>query len=307
MSFLHVLQTSAASSTVVINEVMYDRSSSNGGEFVELYALAGTTVTGWQLTDQDGHTYTFPALSMAAGEYAVVHTATGTDTLTGPVYHLYTNNWTNGIWNNTGDDVTLLNGTGACVDYIAYESGPAITAPPTGCSWTGSPNPTNGNHAGTSIALCTNGVDTDSTTDWGESGTCGTYAPNTEGFDNNQDPTAVTATSFGAVQSGAAVTVRWTTTTEAQTLGFHLWRGPAGASGDSFARITAALIPAHDPGSPTGSAYRFVDEDAATVVNPAYRLQEVFLDGADAWYGPVEVAQPSERTYRAFLPVVMHR
>jgi len=302
--FLRALQTSAASSTVVINEVMYDRSSGSGGEFVELYALTDTTVTGWQLTDQDVLTYTFPALTVATGEYIVVHIASGSDDLTGPVYHLYTNKYTGGIFNNPGDDTTLLNNTGTCVDYVAYESGAAIDLPPTGCTWTGSPNPTNGNHTGTSIALCTNGTDTDATTDWGVSGTCGTYAPDTEGFDNNQDPTPVLLRSFRAARQGDHVEVRWTTTSEAQTLGFRLWRGPAGVNVVAFAQVGDGLIPAHTPGSPAGSTYRFVDEDAAIAGTPAYRLQEIFLDGSDAWYGPVAVGVLS-RQYGVFLPVVI--
>ncbi|NOZ06357.1 MAG: lamin tail domain-containing protein [Chloroflexi bacterium] len=304
--FLRALRTSAASSTVVINEVLYDRSSSNGGEFVELYALTDTTVTGWQLTDQDVLTYTFPALTVAAGEYIVVHIASGSNDLTGPVYHLYTNKYTGGVFNNPGDDTTLLDSTGTCVDYVAYENGAAIDPPPTGCTWTGSPNPTNGNHTGTSIALCANGTDTDATTDWGESGTCGTYAPDTEGFDNNQDPTPVLLRSFRAARQGDSVEVRWTTTSEAQTLGFRLWRGPAGVNVEAFAPVGDGLIPAHTPGSPAGSTYRFVDMGVPSPAGLQYRLEELLLDGSSLWYGPVEAGVLSRR-YGVFLPMGMRQ
>jgi len=307
VGFLRTLQTSAASSTVVINEVLYDRSSSNDGEFVELYALTDTTVTGWQLTDQDVLTYTLPALAPAAGEYVVIHIGSGVDDLTGPVYHLYTNKYSGGIFNNSGDDVTLLNSTGSCVDYLAFENGSAIDPPPTGCTWSGSPNPTNGNHSGTSIALCTNGTDTDSTSDWGVSGTCGTYAPDTEGFDNNQDPTPVLLRSFRATWQDDHAEVRWLTTSEAQTLGFRLWRGPAGVNVETFAQVGNGLIPAHTPGSPAGSTYRLVDRDIRSPTGLQYRLEELLLDGSSLWYGPVGVEQGYGTFFRIFLPLTMRR
>ena len=91
---LNAVPTSAASTTLVINEVMYNPTGDEpSGEWVEIYVNSSPgNVSGWTLTDQDVTTpYTFPSFTPAGGEYIVVHTGAGTDDLTGPIYHLYWN------------------------------------------------------------------------------------------------------------------------------------------------------------------------------------------------------------------------
>ena len=183
---LVVSSAEAASTTLVINEVMYDPAGTETeGEWVELYVNSSPgNLSGWTLTDQDGATYTFPSFTPAAGEYIVVHTGTGTDDLTGPVYHLYWGRGS-GVWNNGGDDVLLTDGTNP-VDYVAYGSGSGIDPVPSGLSWGGT-NPSSSE--GTSISLMNNGVDGDSGDGWEASGTSVTTGPSSMGVNNNPPDT----------------------------------------------------------------------------------------------------------------------
>jgi predicted RNase H-like HicB family nuclease len=186
----------ASSTTLIINEVLYDPSGDEAsGEFVEIYVQSSPgNLNGYELTDQDDHTYTFPSFTPSDGDYIVVHTGTGTDDTDSPVIHLYWGRGS-GVWNNDGDDVLLTDGTN--VDYIAYESGTAINDPPSGLSWSGT-NPSNSGTEGTSVSLINNGVDGDTGNDWEKSGTTDTYGPTTEGADNNEDPTTITLSSLTA-------------------------------------------------------------------------------------------------------------
>lgn len=194
-AFVLPIPLRAASTTLVINEVLYDPTDEPAGEFVEIYVKSSPgNLSGYQLTDQDTHTYTFPSFTPSDGDYVVVHTGSGTDDTNGPVIHLY---WGLGyaIWNNGGDDVLLTDGTNG-IDYIAYGSDDGIDSPPSGLSWSG-PNPSSDTE-GTSISLINNGVDGDSGNGWEKSGTTSTYDPTTEGKNNNQDPTTITLSSFTA-------------------------------------------------------------------------------------------------------------
>ncbi|MFZ5916880.1 MAG: lamin tail domain-containing protein, partial [Chloroflexota bacterium] len=180
---LNAVPTGAASATLVINEVMYNPTGDEpSGEWVEIYVNSSPgNVSGWTLTDQDVTTpYTFPSFIPAAGEYIVVHTGSGTDDSTGPVYHLY---WgrDSSVWNNGGDDVLLTDGTNS-VDYIAYGGDDGIDLPPSGLSWGGA-NPSSSE--GASISLKANGVDGDSGDGWEAAGTLVTTDPSSMGVNNN--------------------------------------------------------------------------------------------------------------------------
>ncbi len=148
----------AAGPPVVINEVMYDTPD----EWVELYVNSTPgDMAGWTLQDTAGNIYTFPSISPNVGEYIILHTGSGTDDMTGPVYELY---WGRGagVWNNTGDEILLTDGTTG-VDYIAYEG--ASQTINGSLTWTG-PNPSAA--PGNAIALNDLGVDTDSGAGWHE-------------------------------------------------------------------------------------------------------------------------------------------
>jgi photosystem II stability/assembly factor-like uncharacterized protein len=114
--------------------------------------------------------------------------------------------------------------------------------------------------------------------DFGPNGTL--YAASHHGvfvFDNS--PTGAAVTRFSATRTRAGVAISWQTGTEAETLGFNLFRNGA--------KVNPALIAAKHAGQTRGAAYRFVDRSARG--RATYRLQLVQSGGT--------------RTYRASATV----
>jgi hypothetical protein len=101
--------------------------------------------------------------------------------------------------------------------------------------------------------------------------------------DNN--PTAVTLASFTAEWDGGEVLVAWETALEIDTVGFNLWRSTA-LDGE-YERVNAALIPSASPGGVWGGSYAYADADVALGTTYYYKLEEVEIDGARDWYGPI--------------------
>ena len=97
-------------------------------------------------------------------------------------------------------------------------------------------------------------------------------------------PLAVTVASLArAARAATGVLVRWRTGTEADLLGFHVYR----SRGHSWKRITRSLIVAK--GSVAGASYRFLDRTAKRGVAYRYRIKAVNRDGTTSWFGPVRV------------------
>ena len=94
-------------------------------------------------------------------------------------------------------------------------------------------------------------------------------------------PTAVAVASFTATRLHQGVRVRWRTGTEADLLGFQVYRSRA----HSWKRLSRSLIVAK--GSSSGGSYRFVDQTARRGVAYRYRLEAVNRDGTANWFGPV--------------------
>jgi hypothetical protein len=94
--------------------------------------------------------------------------------------------------------------------------------------------------------------------------------------------TAVTLVSFTGARSPAGVRVRWHTGTEADTVGFHVYRERA----SKRARLDRRLIVAK--GSLAGARYSFLDRRAPKG-KVSYRLQAVGTDGSRTWYGRISV------------------
>jgi hypothetical protein len=110
-------------------------------------------------------------------------------------------------------------------------------------------------------------------------------------------PTAVTLVAFTAHAEGAAVTLAWETASEADVVGFHLYRATHAAG--PYARITADLLPALGDGM-TGAAYRYVDTPGFGAFY--YQLADVGAAGGGAQHGPVgvQVVPP----HRLCLPIL---
>jgi hypothetical protein len=113
---------------------------------------------------------------------------------------------------------------------------------------------------------------------------CSTQGTITAYFDDigfETSPTAVSVESLTVSRSTAGVRVRWRTGTEADLLGFQVYR----SSGHSWKRLTRTLIPAK--GSISGASYRFLDRTAKRGVAYRYRIKALNRDGTASWFGPV--------------------
>jgi len=95
-------------------------------------------------------------------------------------------------------------------------------------------------------------------------------------------PSAVTFASASATRLAKGVLVRWRTGTEADLVGFQVYRSHEHA----WQRLTRSLVAAK--GSVSGASYRFLDRTAKRGVSYRYRLKAVNRDGTTAWFGPVQ-------------------
>ncbi len=95
---------------------------------------------------------------------------------------------------------------------------------------------------------------------------------------------AVTVSSFTAHRAGKGVLLRWRTGTEANELGFNVFR----QQGNRRVRLNRRLLPAL--GGIGGSSYSYRDRHAPRHRALRYWLQDVAVVGARAWHGPVRVA-----------------
>jgi hypothetical protein len=96
-------------------------------------------------------------------------------------------------------------------------------------------------------------------------------------------PTAVTVASASATRTAKGMLLRWRTGTEADLLGFYVYR----SRGHSWRRISHSLIAAK--GTVSGASYRFLDRTARSGVPYRYRVKTVNKDGTATWFGPVRV------------------
>jgi hypothetical protein len=94
---------------------------------------------------------------------------------------------------------------------------------------------------------------------------------------------AVTVASFSARPAAKGVLLRWRTGTEADLLGFQVYR----SRGHSWRRITPSLIAAK--GFVSGASYSFLDRTARRGIHYRYRIKAVNRDGTSSWFGPVRV------------------
>jgi hypothetical protein len=97
----------------------------------------------------------------------------------------------------------------------------------------------------------------------------------------DSSPLAATVTAFSAKRSAKGIVLRWRTGTEADTLGFNVYRQSHGKR----VRVNRRLLPAL--GAVAGSSYSFLDRRAPRRAAVRYWLQDVDVSGARTWYGPV--------------------
>jgi hypothetical protein len=112
-------------------------------------------------------------------------------------------------------------------------------------------------------------------------GACSGYF---DDLDFEAELTAVTVSTFAASRAPHGVHIRWRTGTEAETIGFHVYR----SRGSAWTRVDRQLIRAH--GSVAGARYSLLDRRAPRG-KLTYRLQAVGTDGSRTWYGGASVSR----------------
>jgi hypothetical protein len=117
------------------------------------------------------------------------------------------------------------------------------------------------------------------------------------------DSNLIALARFDAAPAAGGIAIAWETASEIGAVGFHLWRSEQPQ--DGYVRITSALLPAR--GGPTrGASYAHTDPTATPGRTYFYKLEEVDLSGASAFYGPagpVAAAAQAAR-YRVFLALL---
>jgi len=111
----------------------------------------------------------------------------------------------------------------------------------------------------------------------------------------------VELSSFTATADGAGIILRWVTESEANNLGFHIYR--ALSKDGVYNRINAELI--RGAGTSTvRHVYTFTDPDVVSGLTYWYKLEDVALDGSTGMHGPVsaclEIDVPRPRRFALF-------
>jgi hypothetical protein len=102
--------------------------------------------------------------------------------------------------------------------------------------------------------------------------------------------TAVTLQSFTAQGSSDGVVLDWSTASEIDNLGFHLYRSLA--EGGPYERITASVIPGLGA-FVAGRSYSYVDKTTALGVRYFYQLEDIDTSGHTERHGPVSAVAGS--------------
>ena len=212
-----VTALSPSMGSIVINEILYAQAgggSAANDEFIEIVnASAGAIdISGFRLGDEDLQiNYTFPAATtLAAGEYAVywVGDNNAAHQAAGAAFQAWQGDITRLA--DTGEAVTLYDGAGFFVDFVAYDSG---GPPPAPSLWDATYQSSLGSAATSqSISLTPNGVDGDDSACWelttsgDASGRCAGYLPTVDndpgapihstGADNNAGGGSISGTIF---------------------------------------------------------------------------------------------------------------
>lgn len=105
-------------------KIYFDSPGSDTGSNISLnaewvriknFASTARTISGWKVRDKNGFVYTFPTFTLKAGATVTLHTGRGTQSATN---RYWGRTWY--VWNNTGDQATLLTGGGTVIDRCAY-------------------------------------------------------------------------------------------------------------------------------------------------------------------------------------------
>jgi hypothetical protein len=114
--------TSSGSANLTVAEVNADAAGDDTDNLNDEYVVfentgdAALDMTGYEVQDEAGKTYTFGSFTLDAGAQVTLHSGTGTDTST-DLYWGYTNT---AVWNNGGDTVFVYDDAGSLVLEYPY-------------------------------------------------------------------------------------------------------------------------------------------------------------------------------------------
>jgi hypothetical protein len=100
-------------------------------------------------------------------------------------------------------------------------------------------------------------------------------------------PTSAELLSFTATRAAKGISLAWETASEADTLGFNLYR--AKKVDGPRTQVNEDLIPAQLPGSAAGVVYRYKDLPVEGSGTYFYWLEKVDVSGGTGVFGPVQV------------------
>ncbi|MBN2390641.1 MAG: hypothetical protein JXR84_07960 [Anaerolineae bacterium] len=101
-------------------------------------------------------------------------------------------------------------------------------------------------------------------------------------------PTAVELSSFSATPQDGDILVTWETAMELDNAGFNLYRGTAAVG--PYTLLNAALIPPQFPGQAMGGTYEWLDADVQPGATYYYKLEDIDVNGASTFNGPVNTS-----------------
>jgi hypothetical protein len=116
---------------------------------------------------------------------------------------------------------------------------------------------------------------------------------------------AIVLERFTATPVTSGIEVRWVTSSEINTWGFHLLRSADGTR-ESAERITPELIPAEGRGQ-AGASYTWLDTDVEPGITYTYWLEETETDGTVIEYGTSVWSQPGTNAtnHSIHLPIII--
>jgi len=116
---------------------------------------------------------------------------------------------------------------------------------------------------------------------------------------------AIVLERFTATPVAGGIEVRWVTSSEINTWGFHLLRSADGTR-ESAERITPELIPAEGRGQ-AGASYTWLDTDVEPGITYTYWLEETETDGTVIEYGTSVWSQPGTNAtnHSIHLPIII--
>ncbi len=123
------------------------------------------------------------------------------------------------------------------------------------------------------------------------------FQPLTASDSDLVNPTAVTVVGFTALVRVDAIQVRWSTSSEVETQGFHIYRSTSDDAATAV-QVTNSLIPALG----AHSSYQWLDTNVEPNVHYYYWLVEVDANNNLSMVGPTEAQ--IER-YTIFTPFVL--